>query len=70
MRNTTFTSALGVNVGKLPRIGDLVYYTDDAEARHTERLNLVILYNNFKEAMGLRFEPVTFLRYLYEEYGA
>ena len=67
---TTFTSALGVNVGKLPRIGDLVYYTDDAEARHTERLNLVILYNNFKEAMGLRFEPVTFLRYLYEEYGA
>ena len=66
---SSFTSALGINLGGLEKIADLAYYTDGEGNQVVSNLNLVILYNNFHEANGLRFEPVTFLRYLYEEYG-
>lgn len=67
---SSFTSVLGINLGGLEKIADLAYYTDGEGNQVVSNLNLVILYNNFHEAKGLRFEPVTFLRYLYEEYGA
>ncbi len=66
---SSFTSVLGINLGGLEKIADLAYYTDGEGNQVVSNLNLVILYNNFHEANGLRFEPVTFLRYLYEEYG-
>ena len=66
---SSFTSVLGINLGGLEKIADLAYYTDGEGNQVVSNLNLVILYNNFHEANELRFEPVTFLRYLYEEYG-
>ena len=66
----TYESALGINVGNLADISDVAYYTDSEGKAVTEKLNLVILYNNFHEANGMLYEPITFLRWLYEEYGA
>ncbi len=66
----TYESALGINVGNLANISDVAYYTDSEGKTITEKLNLVILYNNFHEADGMLYEPITFLRWLYEEYGA
>lgn len=67
---TRYDSALGINLGKLEGIGRLAYYTDDEGNHHTDKLNLVIIYNNYGEANGMLYEPITFLRWLYEEYGA
>ena len=64
----TYTSAMGINVGGLDSITDLVYYTDSEGKTVGEKLNLVILYNDFHESNGLLYEPITFLRWLYEEY--
>ena len=66
----TYESALGINVGNLADISDVAYYTDSEGKAITEKLNLVILYNDFHEANGMLYEPITFLRWLYEEYGA
>lgn len=66
----TFTSALGVNIGRLNNISDLAYYTGSDDKAHTDALNLVFFYNNYHSANGMLYEGVTFLRYLYEEYSA
>ena len=67
----TYEMSLGVNVGNLGRVTDLVYYRDAEGTAVAEQLNLVFFFNNFgEENNGLLFEAVSFLRYLYEEYGA
>ena len=70
MRGVEYESALGINVGGLADIADLAYYADDDGKAVTEQLNLIIFYNDYHEANGLLYEPITFLRWLYEEYGA
>ena len=65
----TYEMALGINVGGLGSISDLVYYNNAESQSATEKLNLIIFYNNYHSANGMLYESVTFLRYLYEEYG-
>lgn len=64
----TYEMALGINVGGLGGISDLVYYNDSELRAVTDKLNLIFFFNG--EQNGMLYESVTFLRYLYEEYGA
>ncbi len=64
----TSTQSIGINVGGLNKLKDLVYYTDDAGNRTTANVNLAILYNSSLEDSQLLFETVSFLRYLVETY--
>lgn len=66
----TVEQALGICLGKLPRLRELVYYTAADGSSTVETVNLVILYNNYKTGNDLRYETVSFLRYLVETYGA
>ena len=63
----TYEMALGINVGGLGGISDLVYYNDSELRAVTDKLNLIFFFNG--EQNGMLYESVTFLRYLYEEYG-
>ena len=63
----TYEMALGINVGGLGGISDLVYYNDSESRAVTDKLNLIFFFNG--EQNGMLYESVTFLRYLYEEYG-
>lgn len=64
----TYEKSLGINVGGLNLLKNLVYYTDSAGSRTTQNVNLVILYNNYLDGNDLCFETVSFLRYLVETY--
>ena len=64
-----YQSYLGINVGRLTNLGDLVYYEGEDGVHETESINLVVFFNDFGAANGMLFEPVTFLRWLYETYG-
>ena len=63
------TVHLGINIGGLNRLTDLVYYTDSAGTRTTRNINLVILYNDYLYGNDLNFETVSFLRYLLDTYA-
>lgn len=65
---TVTTLHLGIDVGGLNGLKNLVYYTDGEGSRTTENVNLVILYNNYLFGQDLNFETVSFLRYLVETY--
>ena len=62
------TLHLGIDVGGLNGLKDLVYYTDSEGKRTTENINLVVLYNSYLFGEDLNFETVSFLRYLVETY--
>lgn len=64
----TYEKSLGINVGGLNLLKNLVYYTDSAGARTTKNVNLVIFYNNYLDGADLCFETVSLLRYLVETY--
>ena len=64
------TVALGINVGGLSDLNDLLYYTDSDGSQTTRNINLVILYNNYLDGSDLNFETVSFLRYLVDTYGS
>ena len=64
----TYSSALGIDVGGLNGLKNLLYYTDSEGVRTTENVNLSILYNNYLDGSDLCFETVSFLRYLLDTY--
>ena len=64
----TYEKALGIDVGGLNRLKELVYYEEDG-VRTTKNVNLVILYNNYLDGHDLCFEIVSFLNYLLEHYA-
>ena len=67
-----------VNIGALPSLHKLVYHNEtrtDSEGneqyvRSGEDICLIIFKNPDRLESDLRFETISFLRYLYEEYGA
>lgn len=61
-------SNLGINVGGLHGLKNLVYYTDGENSRTTENINLVLLFNGKDAQNDLRFESISFLNYLLENY--
>ncbi len=67
----TYTVAL--NVGGLARLSNLVYYNRTTEEGKTERtaedVYLVLFYNGEKST-DLKFEGISFIRWLVENYGA
>ena len=63
----TYEMALGINVGGLGGISDLVCCNDAGSGAVTGKLDVVFFFNG--EQNGMLYESVTFLRYLYEEYG-
>ena len=77
-----FEGTYAINVGALPSLRKFVYHyvagegSGEQNVQSAEDICLVLLNNDREEGKGgditndLRFEPVSFLRYLYEEYGA
>lgn len=61
------TYSFGISLSKLSKINNLVYY-NNGEANTVTPVALAILYNGESEA-DLRFETVSFLKYLVEKYG-
>ena len=61
------TDYLGINVGGLNTLHDLVYYMD-GETRSTENVNLILLFNGPLAQNDLRFESISFLNYLLTQY--
>ena len=61
------TDYLGINVGGLNTLHDLVYYMD-GETRSTENVNLILLFNGPLAQNDLRFESISFLNYLLAQY--
>lgn len=67
----TATFTVGVNVGGLKTIGNLFFYKGDEGKQVKDELNLVIFNNGEKKGMSdLKYEAVSFLRYLLEKYNA
>ncbi len=67
------TGNYAINIGDLPALRNLVYhYVEEGETsvQSSEDICLVILKNTDRMESDLRFETVSFMRYLYEEYGA
>lgn len=62
---------VGINIGKLNTISNLVYYTkSDSDVHERDMLNLVIFNNGEKDGMSdLKYEAVSFLGYLIGKYG-
>ncbi len=60
--------AFAVGLGNLRRIGDLYTHPTEEGASPTADLGLMI-YNNGKRLGDLKYEPISFLRYLVEAYG-
>ena len=59
---------LGIDVGGLGSLHDLVYYMD-GEERAADDIRLVLLFNGAHAQDDLRFESISFLRYLVENYN-
>ena len=69
----TTTGTYAIDIGDLPALRELVYHYVEAgetSVQSSEDICLVILKNPDRMESDLRFETVSFLRYLYEEYGA
>lgn len=73
------SGSYAVNIGALPSLKDLVYHNEargEEYVRSSDDICLVLLVNDYDQGKGgdvendLRFETVSFLRYLFEEYGA
>ena len=60
--------SLGIDVGGLSGLHDLVYYMD-GEERAADDIRLVLLFNGALAQDDLRFESISFLRYLVENYN-
>lgn len=72
-REETTTGNYAINIGALPALRNLVYHIveeGETSVQSSEDICLVILKNPDRMESDLRFETVSFLRYLYEEYGA
>lgn len=59
--------AIGINLGKLNRLNKLYYYADAAGKPATQKIDL-LFFNNGDALADLKYESVTFLRYLLENY--
>ena len=76
------TGFYAINVGRLPSLRKFVYHFVPSEGdsgqyvQSSEDICLIIFNKDREAGLGaetkndLRFETVSFLRYLYEEYGA
>lgn len=62
------TTYLGISLKGLSRIGDLVYFETE-EGKKSDGVTLSILCQKHKGAADMRFETVSFLRFLVEEYS-
>lgn len=59
----------GINLSKLKSLRSLVYYNDsEDDSIITENLNLMLLFNSPLAHNDLRFESISFLRYLVDTY--
>lgn len=66
----TATFTVGVNLGGLKTVNNLFYYTAEDKTQLKDELNLVIFNNGEKKGMSdLKYETVSFLRYLLEKYN-
>ncbi len=59
--------AVGFSLGKLSRLNRLYYYYDGEGKQATEKI-AVLLFENGEKLADLKYESVTFLRYLLEHY--
>lgn len=63
------TYAAGICVGALKNVSKLFYYVDENNSVTAEHVNVMLFYNDYGVGDDLRYETVSFLRYLVETYN-